>query len=78
VTKADVHAQLHPKDHFPFKFICSDLDDSITEVVTSDKHHEVKLLLDEALEYASKWPDHEWGSKDLKTICIMTATANQV
>ena len=78
MAKADVDAELHPKDHFPFKFICSNLDDSVTEVVTSDNHGELKLLVEEAHEYASNWPVHEWGPKDLSTICIMTATANQV
>ena len=78
VAKADVDAQLHPEDHFPFKFICSNLDDSVAEVETSDNHDEAKLLLERAHDYASKWPVHEWGPKDLRTICIMTATANQV
>ena len=77
VTKANV--QLHPKDNFPLHFICSDLDDSTTEVVNSNNCKELRLLLNKAEEYTSKsnWPD-EWGPRDLSTICIMTATPNQV
>lgn len=78
VAKADVATHLHPKDHFPLQFICSNLDDSITEVSCSINRKEANLLLREVLKYVSDWPEHEWGHKDLSTICIMTATSNQV
>ena len=77
VPKVDTDAQLHPIDKTPLHFICSDLDDSTTEVVNSSNYKELKMLLDKAVEYTSPWPD-EWGPKDLSTICIMTATGNQV
>ena len=77
VTKADTVAQLHPIDKTPLHFICSDLDDSITKDENTNKYKELRWLLDAAVKYISKWPD-EWGPRDLSTICIMTATANQV
>ena len=77
VTKAEKDAQLHPIDKTPLHFICSDLDDSTIEVVKSNNHKELQMLLDTAVKYTSPWPD-EWGPKDLSTICIMTATGNQV
>ena len=77
VTKADTVAQLHPIDKTPLHFICSDLNDSTTEVVNSKNYKELKVLLDTAVKYTSPWPD-EWGPKDLSTVCIMTATGNQV
>ena len=74
VPKVDTVAQLHPIDKTPLHFICSDLDDSTTEV---ENTKELRWLLDAAVKYTSMWPD-EWGPQDLSTICIMTATANQV
>ena len=77
MPKVDTAAQLHPIDKTPLHFMCSDLDDSIIKVENTNKYKELRWLLDAAVKYTSMWPD-EWGPQDLSTICIMTATANQV
>ena len=70
-------ALLHPKTSYALHFICSSLDDTIVEVKESTNEREGSLLLKAAASYVEDWP-REWGQKDLKTVCVMATTANQV
>ena len=80
VTKAQSNTQLHPMcSGFPLHFICSSLDDKVLEVKEGTNETEAEILLDDVTKYISSWPVHEWGSHvDLSSVCIMTATSNQV
>ena len=75
---AEKQALLHPRTTYSLHFICSSLDDSVVEVEESTNAKEASLLLHAAAKYIAEWPYHEWGEKDLKTVCIMASTANQV
>ena len=75
---AEKQALLHPCTTYSLHFICSSLDDSVVEVEESTNAKEASLLLHAAAKYIAEWPYHEWGEKDLKTVCIMASTANQV
>lgn len=56
----------HPKAAFPLFFVCS----SLTEMV--DPRLEAKILLERV-----DWPV-DWGTKDFKNVCIVTASQTQV
>ena len=72
-------AQLHPMcSDFPLHFICSSLNDEVLEVKEGINNMEAEILLDEVVKYVSSWPVHEWGCPDLSSLCIMTATSDQV
>ena len=77
LSKAESNAQLHPKAEFPLHFICSSLESIKCGVQDNSYESEAEILLDEVMSYVSEWP-REWGKKDLSSICIMTATADQV
>ena len=77
LTKAESNAQLHPKAEFPLHFICSSLESISCEVQDNSYESEAEILLEEVVNYVSEWP-REWGEKDLTSVCIMTATADQV
>ena len=79
VTKAQSSAQLHPMcADFPLHFICSSLDDEILEVKEGTNELEAEILLSEVTKYISSWPV-EWGCHvNLSSVCIITATTNQV
>ena len=77
LTKAESNAQLHPKAGFPLHFICSSLESIKCEVQDNSYVNEAEILVEEVVNYVSEWP-REWGNKDLSSICIMTATADQV
>ena len=70
-------ALLHPDTNFSLHFICSSLDDSIVDVPNDTNEKEARLLLQAAVDYVKEWPP-EWKEKDLSTVCLMAATANQV
>ena len=78
ITAAKSATSLHPKVRFPLHFICSSLVDDIQEITDSKNELEASLLLKEALKYITVWPTLEWEEKDLRKVCIMAATANQV
>ena len=75
---AATQALLHPDTTYSLHFICSSLDDSIIEVQDSTNRDEAILLLNAAANYIKHWPNEEWGEKDLKTVCFMATTGNQV
>ena len=77
VTVAEATTQLHPKAHYPLQFVCSSLDEEVVEVTDSYNRAEVVKVLNEVKKYVNDWPE-EWGNKNLKDICVMVATANQV
>ena len=80
VTKAQSNAQLHPMcSEFPLHFICSSLNDEMLEVKEGTNEMEAEILLGEVMKYCSSWPVYEWGGRvNLSSVCIMTATSNQV
>ena len=75
--EAAKQAQLHPQASFPLHFICSSLDDALLEVKESTNAYEADLLLHAAAKYVDEWPS-QWGRRNLKTVCIMATTGNQV
>ena len=77
LTKAESNAQLHPKAGFPLHFVCSSLESIKCEVRDNIYESEAEIVLEEVAKYVSEWP-REWGGKDLTSICVMTATADQV
>lgn len=79
-TVADATSSLHPDAHYPIHFVCSDLDEEIIKVTESQNWREVSVVLAEVKKYVDEknWPIAEWGQRNLKDICIMAATANQV
>ena len=74
---ASKQALLHPDTTYSLHFICSSLDDTIVEVKDSTNREEAVLLLEAAAKYVKEWPP-EWGDRELKTVCVMATTANQV
>ena len=64
---------------FPLHFICSSLNDEVLEVKEGINNMEAEILLDEVVKYVSSWPVHEWECPvNLSSLCIMTATSDQV
>ena len=78
VTVAEATAQLHPEAHYPLHFVCSSLNEETVEVTDSYNSTEATKVLKEVKRYVGKWPEDIWGQKDLRHICIMATTANQV
>ncbi len=78
VTVAEATTQLHPDAQYPLHFVCSSLDDEVITVEDSVHVREVDMILQQVRKYVINWPEKEWGSQDLKNICIMATTANQV
>ena len=74
---ATKQALLHPDTTYSLHFISSSLDDTIVEVKDSTNRDEAVLLLEAAAKYVKEWPP-EWGNRELKTVCVMATTANQV
>ena len=58
--------------------MCSSLDDEIVEMKYSTHAREADMILREVKKYVNDWPEEEWGPKNLKNICVMATTANQV
>ncbi len=62
----------HPKAIFPLIFVCSSLSAEV------DCQLEAKILLEQVQYFAiSHWPG-DWGARDLKKICLVTASQTQV
>ena len=78
ITVAEATTQLHPDAKYPVHFVCSSLDEDVLQVEESFNEKEVSLVLDEVRKYVENWPKNEWGRKNLKDICVMATTANQV
>ena len=76
-SAAKTTTQLHPDAKYSLKFICTSLDDSIVQVKSSSSEREATLILNEVRDFVNKWP-YTWGQKNLKEICVMATTANQV
>ena len=65
------NASTHARAKYPLVFVCSSL------VINADHKLEAKVLLKQAQKYISSWP-YTWGDKDLKKICLATASRTQV
>lgn len=80
VTVAEATKCLHPDALYPIHFLCSDLSEETVEVTETQNEREVLMVLAEVKKYVdyNKWPREEWGDRNLKDICIMATTANQV
>ena len=76
ISAADAATHLHPSANYPLHFICSSLSDE-KEVQDSTNDFEVELLLREVQKYVNDWPK-QWGKRNLREVCVMATTANQV
>ena len=74
IQACPLNALAHPRAEFPLLFVCSSL---TTEV---DCEFEAKLLMKyfEDFMLLDNWPTDRWGEKDLRKICLVTASRFQV
>ncbi len=69
---------LHPSYPYPLVFLCSSLDQAVTQVDDNVNIEEADILLDEVNKFAKGWPNAGWGPMDLSQACIMSASKPQV
>ncbi len=73
---------LHPLYPYPLVFVCSNIDQVVTQVDDSVNEVEAGILLDEVNEFAiaKKWPTASWGPQDkvMSQTCIMSSSRSQV
>ena len=67
----------HPLAAYPLHFVCTSLK-QIKSTSHSVDELEAMCLLKQVEKFVSKWPEKEWGTKDLAKICIMSPSADQV
>ena len=67
----------HPLATYPLQFICTSL-----RVVKSNSQSENLLeattLLNQVQKFIERWPEKQWGAKDLSKVCIMSPSPDQV
>ena len=78
VTVAETTSHLHPDTDYPLHFVCSSISEDVLPIEDSVNTSEASLVLSETRKYVKDWPEYEWGQKNLRDICIMATTANQV
>ena len=76
-TDADVIPSSHPCYPSCFVFVCSNFDETITNVETNVNEFEAKVLLKNVQEVFKSWP-RQWGYRDLSQCCIMSPSRSQV
>lgn len=69
---------LHPKYPYPLVFLCSSVDDELTEVYDNINEFEAEILLEEVNKFAKSWPTAAWGRLKLEQTCIMSPSRPQV
>ena len=67
----------HPLAAYPLHFICTSLK-QIKSTSQSEDQLEAVTILNQVKKFVDTWPVKEWGPKDLKKICIMSPSADQV
>ena len=67
----------HPLAAYPLHFICTSLKEIKSTSHCVDEQEAV-CLLNQVQKFVDKWPEKEWGTKDLAKICIMSPSADQV
>ena len=67
----------HPLAAYPLHFVCTSLKQIKSTSHSVDKL-EAESLLKQVKRFVDKWPEKEWGTKDLAKICIMSPSADQV
>ena len=68
--------EAHHLSPFPLNFVCCDVSDH-NKPTTGTNEVEADVLIKEVQKYCNSWPKH-WGEKDLKKVCIMSPSADQV
>lgn len=72
INTAHCNALQHPRAAYPLIFVCSGLTSKVNSKL------EAQLLLEQVSRFAiHSWP-LSWGEKDLKKICVTTASRTQV
>ena len=69
---------LHPLYPYPLVFVCSSIDQVVTQVDDNVNEAEASILLDEVNKFAKSWPTASWGPVDLSQACIMSPSRPQV
>ena len=69
---------LHPSYPYPLVFLCSSLDQDMTQMDSNINSLEAGILLDEVNQFARGWPTAPWGPVDLSQTCIMSGSRPQV
>ena len=69
------NAPAHPLSPFPLVFVCSSMKKKYSE--DGLDRNEVNFLVEQVDKHVRRWPS-TWGEKDLKRICVMSPSANQV
>lgn len=68
----------HPDAPFPLQFVCSSIDDTVSSIAESANESEARIALNQAHNYAAKWPVEGWGPPDLNQVCFVSTTRSQV
>ncbi|XP_064395058.1 uncharacterized protein LOC135342289 isoform X2 [Halichondria panicea] len=69
---------LHPLYPYPLVFVCSSIDQAVTQVDDNVNEAEASILLDEVNKFAKSWPTASWGPVDLSQACIMSPSYSQL
>ena len=71
--------QPYTSDSACFRFVCSDVDESVQEVTETTNNLEAEVILKELMMISDyrNWP-REWGECDLKKASIMSQSRRQV
>ncbi len=73
---------LHPLYPYPLVFVCSSIDQVVTQVDDNVNEAEASILLDEVNKFAiaKSWPTASWGPQDkvMSQTCIMSPSRPQV
>ena len=67
----------HPLAAYPLHFICTSLK-AIKSNSQSVDQLEAVTLLNQVKKFVDKWPEEQWGPKNLAKMCIMSPSADQV
>lgn len=67
----------HPLATYPLHFVCTSLKlDKSNE--RSENALEATTLLNQVQKFVERWPEKQWGEKDLARVCIMSPSPDQV
>lgn len=69
------NAPAHPLSPFPLVFVCSSMNKDYSK--DGLDRDEIDCLIKQVDKHVQKWPS-TWGERDLKSLCIMSPSANQV
>ena len=68
----------HPDARFPLRFVCTSLNNKITETKESICEIEVVAALEEATHFFLPWPVNNWGERNVKKMCFLSPCRGQV